>query len=225
MPKSVDTTTTARRKSGRVRKQLARTTYQEDSDDVGSRMPEGYNPSDDSEEEYIPPNQLRKTTNAASKSRRRGASEESDSDSNYEGRAPAKKKNIARKTSSISTHQSRKRAAAPPSQGRSTPTPVEKNSSVSTPTRQPTVVCIKEEGVQCPKEGCGKTFSLEKYKNISLKVHLANNHYYEDRIALENLRPVDDDGMGWVKDDKSRNYSCDRGCKRKMGYKSFCIHK
>ena len=254
MPKSVDTTTTARRKSGRVRKQLTRTTYEEDSDYVGSRMPEGFNPSDDSEDEYIPPNQVKRTSNAASKSRKRGESGESDSDSEYEGRAPAKKMKLTKKTSSISTPQSRKRSAAPSSQGRSTPIPLEKKSLVSTPTPlspfssassptgapstapsqrrsppEPSLgVGIKEEGVQCPKEGCGQTFSLNQYKITFIKLHLANNHYYVDRVPLEDLRPVDDDGTGWAKDDKSKTYSCDssgsRACSRKMGYRELYVH-
>ena len=83
---------------------------------------------------------------------------------------------------------------------------------------------VEEEDMQCPKEDCDQSFEFSNHRIGFMKLHLANNHYYVDRIPLKSLRPVDDDGTGWVKDDRNKTYSCNQGCKRKMGYRELYVH-
>ena len=221
------TTTASRRRSSRS--QVKVTSITNDNEDNGEvRMPEGYNPSDDSEEEYVPPSKSKKT-NLLSRSKRGRKEDDSDSDDEDSG-TPVKKLKGKRLNESKTSNS--KRTANKPKvkeekssilkyvSSKPNGSPLNKASSDKSQSLE-----VKEEfrsGDKCPL--CNEKLTIEGEEAGSGRLHLAIHYYDQNKYAEENiLVPDDADDEGRPQNDMARKYSCkyvEHGCKRrKMGYK------
>ena len=224
------TTTASRRRSSRS--QVKVTSITNDNEDNGEvRMPEGYNPSDDSEEEYVPPSKSKKT-NLLSRSKRGRKEDDSDSDDEDSG-TPVKKLKGKR----LNESKTSKRTANKPKvkeekssilkyvSSKPNGSPLNKASSDKSQSLE-----VKEEfrsGDKCPL--CNEKLTIEGEEAGSGRLHLAIHYYDQNKYAEENiLVPDDADDEGRPQNDMARKYSCkyvEHGCKRrKMGYKEACAH-
>jgi len=172
-------------------------------DDKEVKMPPGYNPSDDSEDDYTP--------GPTTKGKRK---DDSDFDSEEESRVKKARHTPGRKpkycTSNIAT----------------TPKQVLQSNSYKSspnPTAFPTNIKPEpgqEETISCVV--CKKTLNVD----TNARFHYSD-HFYEANAFLSILKPDDlKDGKAQDEAGKVFKYTCPHdGCtKRKMGYKEICIH-
>ena len=234
MPKisqDAQVSTSRRRSSRSLVKVTSITKFDEDNGEV--RMPEGYNPSDDSEEEYVPPSKNKKI-NLLSRSKRGRKEDDSDSDDEGSGtpmkklkgkklnesktpRRTANKPMVKEEKSSILKYVSTKPSGSPLN--------INKSSSDKSQSLE-----AKEEfrsGDKCPL--CNEKLTIEGDEAGSGRLHLAIHYYDQNKYAEENiLVPDDADEEGRPQNDMARKYSCkyvQHGCKRRpMGYKEACAH-
>ena len=194
-------------------------------------MPEGYNPSDDSEEEYVPPSKNKKI-NLLSRSKRGRKEDDSDSDDEDSG-TPVKKL----KGKKLNESKTFKRTANKPKvkeekssilkyvSSKPNGSPLNKSLLDKSPSLE-----VKEEfrsGDKCPL--CNEKLTIEGDEAGSGRLHLAIHYYDQNKYAEENiLVPDDADEEGRPQNDMARKYSCkyvEHGCKRRpMGYKEACAH-
>ena len=251
MPKTTDSNVTSTRRSTRTRKTVKASVIEHlDDEELAKRMPPGYNPSDDSEDEYVPPSKTRKRNIVSTNSRRRKASEEASEDSDdAEDTTPAKKrkgpivKNVKTPQSSKKTpktkHPSPTRAVPASVKTTTTPTPssVKKtpaavstkpntnSTSPSTPTLAEKAgdVPVKNECLEvadCPMEGCTDSLELIS-RTVSVK----------PRAFFHLAGHYDDLGVEHHnlrrETDPEHKYSCPvAGCRnrRKMKYREMFTH-
>ena len=223
MPKQIRdhvTATNGRRKSTRSLTSMKKIgDYEElkDADEV--RMPAGYNPSDDSEDEYVPPVKNKKIdfsrtrTNKRSRNKSDDDDDDDDDDESEHDFAPTKKR-LSSKMKSV------------------------KDTIIQVlSTKQPEDVIVKkpkddlkvldENTFLCPKCPSSKQEKMKIDGNA--RFHLSLHYYDEGAYShLGLLVPTDVDKNGRPKDEKgiSIKYCCQyEGCtKRKMGYKEMCVH-
>ena len=92
MPKTTESISSVTRRSTRTRKPVKTSVIDDlDDEEIAKRMPPGYNPSDDSEDEYVPPSKSRKRNILTTNSRKKKISQELSEDSDdVEDQTPAK---------------------------------------------------------------------------------------------------------------------------------------
>ena len=233
MPKlSSHNDTSTKRKSGRTPKSVKKKVYVEDHDD-DLRMPEGYNPSDDSEEEYVPPSKSKKPKVSVSRTKRIRHEGDSDVDSEDDEeivKQPMKKmpkKNIGLAKDKES--KSGKKTSQPNTKSNSN---VQESKAGKKPTEsrkvaEPPAPILDSNTIICPKCAGPKKDKIKLDGNAKFHISM---HYYDTNsyFNLDILKPSDPDENGRAKDEKgsSIRYSCQyAGCtKRKMGYKEMCVH-
>ena len=220
MPRIIsDNNTSTRRRSARnqPRKQSKKVVYEEievpteevnevsnkDDNDDNIQMPDDYNPSDDSDVEYVQiTRENRKTLKTKSK---RSWKERVSSSSDEEMHIITDKRS------------------------RFNPNPY----CDPDPDNPPPVhtLQVKEEPdsdhpAKCPFEGCGVSLNVEG----TARIHLALHYFENNAFATANiLKPKDAGKDGRAKDitGKAVKYHCEiPGCtKRQMGYKEICVHQ
>ena len=132
MPRISDSATTSTagiRRSVRARKTvISQPVSYDDFDDekLKYRMPEGYNPSDDSEDEYVSPSRDKRRTIILTQSKRRKKRSDDDSD-NSEEKSPSSAKRIRKPCKKLDKIQIAAPSSSPPS------TPASGRKSVSSP--------------------------------------------------------------------------------------------
>jgi len=209
MPKEVNESelSNSRRKSSRVKKTVNNSLLNDLPEDVMNsmlgvdgedKMPPGFNPSDDSEDDYKPETDKR--------GKKRG--ETSDFDSEEEVRP--KKSRPGRKPKYAVT-QSRAQDVSPV---------VASSPAVGKPRIKTEPSSQEGDSIVCIF--CNKTFNVHTDARFHYSVH-----YYESNSFLSILKPQDlKDGKAQDDIGKVYKYTCPHdGCtKRKMGYKEMCVH-
>ena len=210
MPKtSVQNSSATRRRSVRQKPVKKSPAAPADIDDDDVKMPPGYNPSDDSEDEYVPPAKTRRVNLTRSK---RKKSSGSDSEPEEEELLRQNKK----------TKPTKKTIKAVDS---STSKSVTKTTEMVKAKSEIEVKKERLDNIMCPFKSCKEKLKFDG----NAKFHLAM-HYYDVSAFFNNdiLHPEDPDGNGKAIDEKGIKikYSCpyDRCTRRKMGYKEICVH-
>eukprot|EP00092_Neocalanus_flemingeri_P030842 GFUD01033496.1.p1 GENE.GFUD01033496.1~~GFUD01033496.1.p1 ORF type:complete len:578 (-),score=151.16 GFUD01033496.1:164-1897(-) len=208
MPKGVDLESdpSARRKSTRAKKMMNHSLLDDLPEDIvtsvmkGAKneveMPPGFNPSDDSEDEYTP---------MAKKGRKKN-----DSDFDSEEEIKPKKARRGRKP---------KYGSSQSSPMPNTPRPN------SVPTYQATTPVIKpepgqEETLVCLM--CPETLKVDTNARFHYSVHYYDANAFISLLKPEDLK----DGKAQDEIGRVHKYTCPHeGCtRRKMGYKEMCVH-
>eukprot|EP00092_Neocalanus_flemingeri_P016646 GFUD01018009.1.p1 GENE.GFUD01018009.1~~GFUD01018009.1.p1 ORF type:complete len:580 (-),score=159.68 GFUD01018009.1:202-1941(-) len=210
MPKGVDIESdpSARRKSTRAKKMMNHSLLDDLPEDIvnsvmkGAKneveMPPGFNPSDDSEDEYMP---------MAKKGRKKN-------DSDFDSEEEIKPKKARRGRKPKYGYGSSQSSPKP-----NTPRPN------SVPTYQATTPVIKpepgqEETLVCLM--CPETLKVDTNARFHYSVH-----YYDANAFISLLKPEDlKDGKAQDEIGRVHKYTCPHeGCtRRKMGYKEMCVH-
>ena len=190
------------------------------------QMPPGYNPSDDSEEEYVPPAKKTKISLTRTK---RSRKQTSGSDSEPKEEENQKPKKRGRKSKSAITNPQNNTST---SKATKKPQTVSEtlNTSPSLVTKIPQIAkaetLVKTEQDQhilCPFQRCNEKLKIEG----NARFHLSLHYYDAGKFSEKDIfTPEDPDKNGKAMDDKAPKYSCryDRCTKRRMGYKEMCVH-
>ena len=235
MPKTSDQmVTTTRRRSVRqkpVKKEAPKVASPRDSDDDEVRMPPGYNPSDDSEEEYVPPVKKAKVSLTRSKRSRKQTSG-SDSEPEEEENQKSKKKSRARTAVKKNVKEIGGGNIQPPSKTKSvktvseivtsSPSPVTKipDTGTAKPKDEKEIKKEPEQNIMCPFKRCSEKLKIDG----NARFHLSLHYYDAGKFSESNiLTPEDPDENGKAKDEKGKviRYRChyDKCTQRRMGYK------
>ena len=202
-------------------------------------MPPGYNPSDDSEEEYIPQPPVKKMKVSLSKVR--AINQISGSDSETEEEENKMKAKSAKKSAKGRGGKNSKSVTSKPQNNTLTSKAVTKKAetvtdtkigvaSPSPVTKIPMTVMAKsekeikkepEQYILCPFSGCSEKIKID---GSNARFHLSLHYYDEGKFTERDiLVPEDPDENGRAKDEKGLKikYNCPYdGCtKRKMGHK------
>ena len=229
--------TSTRRRSVRqkpVKKEPPKIAPPPDSDEE-VRMPEGYNPSDDSEEEYVPPAKKTKvslTRTKRSKKQTSGSDSEPEEEENQKPKKKAQsdrkgaKQPAGRKSQSVvlnpqkntPTSQATKQSKTVAETVSTSPSQVTKLPETA---KSETIVKKEpEQHILCPFPRCSEKLKIDGNARFHLSLH-----YYDQGMFTERdiLVPHDPDENGRAKDEKGLKlkYHCphDRCTKRKMGHK------
>jgi len=180
------------------------------------KMPPGYNPSDDSEDDYKPSSVSKKTKR-----------DESDVDSDEGDRIKKSKKQ--RRSTPGRTSSRRKPAAVTPklSSGVKSPNLTQSSVLAPTPTASPLLKVKSETGKKDEEETitciwCKEVVTLSNNARFHYSVH-----FYAENAFLSFIKPEDlKNGKAQDESGKIFKYTCPyEGCtKRKMGYKEICVH-
>ena len=236
MPKACDSSVgTPRRRSVRqkpAKKDTPKVAPLPDISDDEVRMPPGYNPSDDSEEEYIPQPQVKKMKVSLAKVRATNQISGSDSEPEEEenqkrarsskksvkGRGGRNSKSVISKPQNNTPTSKTAETVTDTKNGIASPSPVTK--IPASVTAKSEIKKEKEENILCPFPGCSEKLKIDGNARFHLSVH-----YYDEGKFTERdiLVPEDPDENGRAKDEKGLKikYNCpyDRCTKRKMGHK------
>ena len=248
MPKACDqSVATPRRRSVRqkpAKKEPPKVESLPDISDDEVRMPPGYNPSDDSEEEYEPP--VKKVKVSLASTRVRSTKQISGSDSEPEEEDNKKKARPTKKNAKGQGRGGRNPKSVTSKSQNRTPTSkavlkkgetaietknVFESASPSPVTKIPSTVTAKSEKeikvkkepeniIPCPFSGCSDKLKIDSNARFHLSLH-----YYDQGMFTERdiLVPHDPDENGRAKDEKGLKfkYKCvyDRCTKRRMGHK------
>ena len=202
-------------------------------------MPPGYNPSDDSEEEYIPQPSVKKMKVSLAKVR--ATNQISSSDSGLEEEENKKKARPAKKSAKGRGGRNSKSVISKPQNNIPKSIAVTKKAEKVTDTKNgiaspspvskiPLTVMAKyeikkekepeQQIILCPFPSCSEKLKIDGNARFHLSVH-----YYDEGKFTERdiLVPEDPDENGRAKDEKGLKikYNCpyDRCTKRKMGHK------
>ena len=238
MPKTSDQmVTSTRRRSVRqkpVKKEPPKIAPPPDSDEE-VRMPEGYNPSDDSEEEYVPPAKKTKVSLTRTKRSKKQTSGSDSEPEEEENQKPKKKAQSDRKGAKQPAGRKSQSVVLNPQKNTPTSRATKQSKTVAeTVSTSPSQVTklpetaksetiVKKEPEQhilCPFPRCSEKLKIDGNARFHLSLH-----YYDAGKFSENdiLQPEDPGPDGKAVDEKGSKirYSChfDRCTKRKMGYK------
>ena len=233
MPKTSEATT-ARRRSSRNKAKALETSKVLEINEEEFRMPAGYNPSDDSEDEYVPPTFNKKSKNQRNRKRRAASDDSSDDDDDVENVPPPSKRS-KKQIASTPRRSSKKfpEEAAVSATKKTSSTPARSSSSSRTskgnksdPKNNNNMIKVKSEpgseNFFCPFSNC-----KQMLKKSDL-IHIAIHYYDQNKFSTLNiLKPDDPDLNGRAKDEKGKRYKCEfHGCiiKRLMGFKEMFVH-
>ena len=198
------------------------------------RMPEGYNPSDDSEEEYVPPAKKTKVslTRKRTKKNTSGSDSEPEEEENQKPKKKAQsdrkgvKQPVGRKSQSVVLNSQKNTPTSKATKKSKTVTetvissPRQVTKLPETAKSETIVKKEPEQHILCPFQRCSEKLKIDGNARFHLSLH-----YYDAGKFSENdiLQPEDPGPDGKAIDEKGSKirYSChfDRCTKRKMGYK------